>query len=137
MPKQVQLKKIKKSSCTSNSSVVQVSILDFVTMSRNEVTTSILSYDVCVTECVSSLRIHHLTIREFGMWEKSLKNSNAFSVILDTDDADKLRSICKATGMTQTAIIRYAVHNYLPHMEKIADGLVTAAENDRAVNNAQ
>lgn len=117
--------------------MVQVSILGVVPMFRNEVSTSILSYDVCVTECVSSPRIHRLTNREFGMWEKSLKNSNAFSVILDTDDADKLRSICKATGMTQTAIIRYAVHNYLPHMEKIAEGLVTAAENDRAVNHAQ
>lgn len=71
------------------------------------------------------------------MWEKSLKNANAFSVILDTEDADKLRSICKSTGMTQTAIIRYAVHNYLPYMEKIAEGLVAAADNDMAVNNAQ
>lgn len=131
------IKKNKKSSCTANSPVVQVSILDVVPMSRNEVTTSILSYDVCVTECISSHHIHHLTKREFGMWEKSLKNSNAFSVILDTDDADKLRSICKATGMTQTAIIRYAVHNYLPHMERIAEGLVTAAENDTAVRHAQ
>ena len=117
--------------------MVQVSILDVVPMSRNEVATSNLSYDVCVTGSISSHNIHHLTKREFGMWEKSLKNSNAFSVILDTDDADKLRSICKATGMTQTAIIRYAVHNYLPHMERIAEGLVMAAENDTAVSHVQ
>lgn len=73
---------------------------------------------------------------EFSMWEKRLKNSNAFSVILDTDDADKLRSICKSTGMTQTAIIRCAVHNYLPYMEKIAEGLASA-ETDMASNHVQ
>lgn len=92
-----------------------------------------MSSDVCETERVSSLGIHHLTIMEFSMWEKRLKNSNAFSVILDTDDADKLRSICKSTGMTQTAIIRCAVHNYLPYMEKIAEGLASA-ETDMASN---
>ena len=94
------------------------------------------SSDVCETERVSSLGIHHLTIMEFSMWEKKLKNSNAFSVILDTDDADKLRSICKSTGMTQTAIIRCAVHNYLPYMEKIAEGLASA-EADMASNHVQ
>ena len=95
-----------------------------------------MSSDVCETERVSSLGIHHLTIMEFSMWEKRLKNSNAFSVILDTDDADKLRSICKSTGMTQTAIIRCAVHNYLPYMEKIAEGLASA-ETDMASNHVQ
>lgn len=95
-----------------------------------------MSSDVCEIERVSSLGIHHLTIMEFSMWEKRLKNSNAFSVILDTDDADKLRSICKSTGMTQTAIIRCAVHNYLPYMEKIAEGLASA-EIDMASNPVQ
>ena len=96
----------------------------------------LMSSDVCETERVSSLGIHHLTIMEFSMWEKRLKNSNAFSVILDTEDADKLRSICKSTGMTQTAIIRCAVHNYLPYMEKIAEGLASA-ETDMASNYVQ
>ena len=109
-----------KKSCIAISHVVHVS----------------MSSDVCETERVSSLGIHHLTIMEFSMWEKRLKNSNAFSVILDTDDADKLRSICKSTGMTQTAIIRCAVHNYLPYMEKIAEGLASA-EADMASNHVQ
>lgn len=111
---------LKKKSCIAISPVVHVS----------------MSSDVCETERVSSLGIRHLTIMEFSMWEKRLKNSNAFSVILDTDDADKLRSICKSTGMTQTAIIRCAVHNYLPYMEKIAEGLASA-EIDMASNHVQ
>lgn len=92
--------------------------------------------DVCEYGIVIYTRIHPITIMEFGMWEKSLKNSNAFSVVLDAEDAYKLRSLCKSVGITHTAIIRLAVHNYLPHMEKIAEGLASE-EKDMASNHVQ
>lgn len=57
------------------------------------------------------------------MLKKDVKNAKSFSVILDEKDALELREICELTGMSATAIIKHAVHYYLPSMRVHVEAL--------------
>ena len=67
------------------------------------------------------------------MLKKDVKNAKSFSVVLDEKDALELREICEVTGMSATAIIKYAVHYYLPsmrrHVEAMKCGFVQSGQS--------
>lgn len=62
--------------------------------------------------------------------EKNLKNANQFSVKLSKEDAERLRSVGEATGISHTTIIRNAIRKYLPYMERFAEELKGSVVNN-------
>lgn len=75
------------------------------------------------------------------MLKKDVKNAKSFSVVLDEKDALELREICEVTGMSATAIIRYAVHYYLPsmrvHVEAMKYGFVQPVQSSDCQSDCQ
>ena len=56
--------------------------------------------------------------------EKKLKKFNSISVVLEDDDAEAFRKLCRISGVSITDAIRTAVHDFLPVLRKRANEII-------------
>ena len=56
--------------------------------------------------------------------EKKLKKFNSISVVLEDDDAETFRKLCRISGVSITDAVRTAVHEFLPVLRKRANGVI-------------
>ena len=56
--------------------------------------------------------------------EKKLKKFNSISVVLEDDDAETFRKLCRISGVSITDAVRTAVHDFLPVLRKRANEVI-------------
>ena len=56
--------------------------------------------------------------------EKNLKKFNSISVVLEDDDAETFRKLCRISGVSLTEAIRIAVSEFIPVLRKRANEVI-------------
>ena len=56
--------------------------------------------------------------------EKKLKKFNSISVVLEDDDAETFRKLCRITGVSITDVVRTAIHEFIPVLRKKANEVI-------------
>lgn len=56
--------------------------------------------------------------------EKKLKKFNSISVVLEDDDAETFRKLCRITGVSITDAVRIAIRELIPVLRKRANEVI-------------
>lgn len=56
--------------------------------------------------------------------EKKLKKFNSISVVLEDDDAETFRKLCRISGVSITDAVRTAIREFFPVLRKMANEVI-------------